>query len=155
MTRSSQYAQLSNLPQFGSNQSLASAFGLQQPQVPSYSSKERSAVLSHDRDILSRDRDYARDRDYYNSKVGLLYSLERSSHGKHRSNCTRTSDSCTARRCPLASRVTWCPAPPTSPPQWWPGASTPASTASCSPSSRRSARTSGRRTPAIRAVLRD
>ena len=51
---------------------MASAFGLQQPQVPSYSSKERSAVLSHDRDILSRDRDYARDRDYYNSKVALV-----------------------------------------------------------------------------------
>jgi len=65
----SQYAQLSSLPQFGSNQ-----FGLQQP---SYSSKERSAVLSHDRDILSRDRDiYSRDREYYNSKnlYDSLYS---------------------------------------------------------------------------------
>jgi len=77
----SQYAQLSNLPQFGSNQSLASAFGMQQPQLASYSSKERSAVLSHDRDILSRDRDYSssRDREYYNSKqlyenLGNLYS---------------------------------------------------------------------------------
>ena len=48
---------------------MAAAFGLQPP-APAYSSKERSAVLSHDRDILRGDKDlFSRDREYYNTKV--------------------------------------------------------------------------------------
>ena len=64
---------MSGLQQFGGSQAMAAAFGLQpntaQPPYVS-SSKERSAVLSHDRDILSRDKDvFSRDREYYNTKV--------------------------------------------------------------------------------------
>ena len=82
-TQLSQYAQLSSLPQFGSNQ-----FGLQQA---SYSSKERSAVLSHDRDILSRD--FSRDREYYNSKVRKLVLFEVTDifYPKYCSTCTIVS----------------------------------------------------------------
>lgn len=75
----SQYAQLSSLPQFA-GASQAAMFGLAPPphQPPAYvsSSKERSAVLSHDRDILSRDRDremFSRDREYYSNKVDTQY----------------------------------------------------------------------------------
>ena len=74
------------MPQFAGNPAMAAAFGLahnaqQQPPPPSYasSSKERSAVLSHDRDILSRDRDrdmFNRDRDYYN-KVTIFRKIKK------------------------------------------------------------------------------
>ena len=81
----SQYAQLSSLPQFAGSQQqamAAAAFGL--PQTPSFatSSKERSAVLSHDRDILSRDRDrdrdhYSRDRELYNKVLNIQQFLKK------------------------------------------------------------------------------
>ena len=107
---------------------MAAAFGLGPGAVAgagSFSSsvsKERSAVLSHDRDILSRDRDavYSRDREYYNTKVRALQSFIHSPKNLVFSNCMTISAACTPSPSPRSPRPPCrpyrpcrpCPSPP-------------------------------------------